>query len=322
MSQASLLILDDDPQICRLLQAVFDARGINAEALKEPKCPLDRLQQHAYDVVLLDVVMPEISGIEVLEQIRDTCPETKVIMMTGYADKAMAIEALRAGAFDFLEKPIEIDVLSHAVSRALETQAIARAHQQTLEALRHSQEALRHSQEALRHSQEALRHSQEALRVHANDLEQLNAELRETHQAMLVLARNADRARQEMEERMVMHLRSLILPLVEDMRQDDRLEPYSSQLVMLGKAIEDAVAGLSAHLSSLPMLSAREMRIAMMIKNGMTTEDVADNLNISPETVKTHRRNIRKKLGLIGTGDQLRAYFRALEAEGKMIEIL
>jgi FixJ family two-component response regulator len=301
MSQASLLVLDDDPQICRLLQAVFDARGINAEALKEPKYALDRLQQHAYDVVLLDVVMPEISGIEVLEQIRDTCPETKVIMMTGYADKAMAIDVIRAGAFDFLEKPIEIDVLSHAVSRALETQAIARAHQQTLE---------------------ALRHSQEALQVHANNLEQLNAELRETHQAMLALARNADRARQEMEERMVMHLRSLILPLVEDIRQDDRLEPYSSQLAKFGKAIEDAVAGLSVHLSSLPMLSAREMRIAMMIKNGMTTEDMAMHLNISPETVKTHRRNIRKKLGLIGTGDQLRVYFRSLDTEGKPFDII
>ena len=301
MSHASLLILDDDPQVCRLLQAVFDARGgINAEALKEPKYALDRLHHYAYDVVLLDVVMPDISGMSILEHIRDTCPETKVIMMTGYADKAMAIEALRAGAFDFLEKPIELDVLSHTVNRALEAQAIARAHQQTLA---------------------ELQRSQAELLAYANNLEQLNTELRETHQAMLVLARNADRARQETEERMVMHLRSLILPLVEDMRQDDRLQPYSAQLAMLGKAIEDAVAGLSAHLSSMPTLSTREMRIAMMIKNGMTTEEVAMNLHISPETVKTHRRNIRKKLGLIGTGDQLHAYFRSLESESKAFNV-
>jgi len=63
-------------------------------------------------------------------------------------------------------------------------------------------------------------------------LEQLNTELRETHQAMLVLARNADRARQEMEARVAMYLRSLMMPLVEDIRHDDRLEPYSSQLVL------------------------------------------------------------------------------------------
>jgi FixJ family two-component response regulator len=300
MSQASLLILDDDPQICRLFQAVFDAQGINTEASKEPKDALERLQQRHYDVVLLDVVLPDMSGIEVLEQLRDVCPETKVIVMTGYADKTMAIDALRAGAFDFLEKPIELDVLLHTVKRALETQAMARAHHQTLE---------------------ALQHSQEKLRAHASDLEQLNTELRETHQAMLVLARNADRARQEMEERMITHLRSLILPLLADMRHDDRLQPYSAQLAMLAKAIEDVVAGLSTHLTLMPMLSAREMRIAMMIKNGMTTEDIAMNLHISSETVKTHRRNMRKKLGLIGTGDQLHAYFRSLEAEGKTFDI-
>jgi FixJ family two-component response regulator len=298
MSQASLLVLDDDAQLGRMLQSALAAWGIGAEIFQEPRQALDRLQQHAYDVVLLDIVMPDMNGMEVLVHLREVCPETKVIMMTGYADKTVAIEALRAGAFDFLEKPIELDVLSHTVNRALEAQTMERAHRQTLE---------------------ELRCSQEKLQAHANDLEQLNTELRETHQAMLVLARNADRARYEMEERMIMHLRALILPLVEDMRHDDRLQAYEAHLAMLGQAIEDAVAGLATHLATLPSLSTREMRIALMIKNGMTTEDIAMNLHISPETVKTHRRNIRKKLGLIGNGDQLRVHFRSLEAEGRTL---
>ena len=65
MSPASLLILDDDPQICRMLQAAFDTRGLQAEALQEPQHALNRLRQHPYDVVLLDVVLPNMSGIEV-----------------------------------------------------------------------------------------------------------------------------------------------------------------------------------------------------------------------------------------------------------------
>ena len=145
-------------------------------------------------------------------------------MMTGYADKTMAIDALRASAFDFFEKPIDLDVLSHTVDRALDIQAMARVHQQALD---------------------DLRHSQTKLQSHASDVERLHTELRETHQAMRVLARNADRARQEMEAQMVMHLRSLIMPLVEAMRHDDRPEPYRSQLDMLDKAIEDAVSSLS-----------------------------------------------------------------------------
>ena len=298
MSQASLLVLDDDAQLGRMLQSAFATWGIRAEIFQAARQALDRLQQHTYDVALLDIVMPDMNGMEVLVHIREVCPETKVIMMTGYADKTMAIEALRAGAFDFLEKPIELAVLSHTVNRALEAQTMERVHRQTLE---------------------ELRRSQEQLQAHANDLEQLNAELRETHQAMLVLARNADRARYETEERMIMHLRSLILPLVEDMRHDDRLQAYEVHLAMLGQAIEDAVTGLATHFATLPSLSTREMRIALMIKNGMTTEDIAMNLHISPETVKTHRRNIRKKLGLIGNGDQLRVYFRSLEAVGRTL---
>jgi DNA-binding CsgD family transcriptional regulator len=75
---------------------------------------------------------------------------------------------------------------------------------------------------------------------------------------------------------------------------------------------------LATHLEAAPALSAREMRIALMIKNGLTSEDIAAYLQLSPETVKTHRRNIRKKLGLIGSGDQLRAYFRSLEADDSL----
>jgi FixJ family two-component response regulator len=216
-------------------------------------------------------------------------------MMTGYADKAMAIEALRMGAFDFLEKPIELQLLQHAVKRALETQAMAQAH---------------------RHTLSELQRSKEELQAYTAHLEQLNTELRETHHAMLVLARNADRARQDTEERIIAHLRSLVLPLIGDMQQDERLQPYQARLTLLVNAIEEAVSGLAMHLSVIPALSAREMRIAVMIKNGMTSEEIASYLHISPETVKTHRRNIRKKLGLIGRGDQLRAYFRSLEADG------
>jgi len=295
MSQSSVLILDDDAQTGRMLRAALASWGLTADTLKEPQRCLGLLRQHKYDLILLDVVMPAVSGMDLLASIREVCPTTCVIMMTGYADKAMAIEALRMGAFDFLEKPIELQLLQHAVKRALETQAMAQAHRRTLS---------------------ELQRSKEELQVYTAHLEQLNTELRETHHAMLVLARNADRARQDTEERIIAHLRSLVLPLIGDMQQDERLQPYQARLTLLVNAIEEAVVGLATHLSVIPALSAREMRIAVMIKNGMTSEEIASYLHISPETVKTHRRNIRKKLGLIGRGDQLRAYFRSLEADG------
>ncbi len=297
MSQASVLILDDDAQICKLLQTALGSWGVAAEVLGESEHVLEAIERRDYDLLLLDVLLPSINGLDLLPIIHETCPTLKVIIMTGYADKAMAIDALRAGAFDFLEKPIDLTLLHHTVKRAIEAQEMARAHRQTLS---------------------ELKRSKEELQAHATHLEQLNTELRETHHAMLVLARNAERARQDTEERIITHLRSLVLPLIEDMRQDERLLPYESNLTLLVNAIQEAVAGLATHLAVVPALSAREMRIALMIKNGLTSEEIAAYLHISPETVKTHRRNIRKKLGLIGSGDQLRAYFRSLEADDSL----
>ena len=295
MRQASVLIVDDDEQIGRLLQTVLATLGLTVETLQDPRSVLDLVRLHEYDLIFLDVVMPGVSGMDLLASIRDAMPKSYVMMMTGYADKAMAIEALRLGAFDFLEKPLDLTLLQHVVKRALEAQAMARAHQQTLS---------------------ELQRSLNELQAYTAHLEQLNTELIETHHAMLALARNADRALHDTEERISAHLRSLVLPLIENMRQDDRLQSYEAQLSLLVTAIEEAVAGLATHLAVIPALSAREMRIAVMIKNGMTSEEIASSLHISPETVKTHRRNIRKKLGLTGRGDQLRAYFRSLEADG------
>jgi len=297
MSLATVLIVDDEAQICKLLQAVLGSWGVDTDVLEESEQVLEAIELRNYDVLLLDVLLPGVNGIDLLPIIHERCPTLKVIIMTGYADKAMAIEALRAGAFDFLEKPIDLTLLHHIVKRAIEAQEMARAHQQTLN---------------------ELQRSQGELQAHAAHLEQLNTELRETHHAMLVLARNAERARQDTEERLITHLRSLVLPLIEDMREDERLLPYESNLTLVVNAVQEALAGLATHLEAVPALSAREMRIALMIKNGLISEEIAAYLHISPETVKTHRRNIRKKLGLIGSGDQLRAYFRSLEADDSL----
>lgn len=294
MNQATVLILDDDHQVGNFLRTALAKWELVADVVGETSLAFEAIGRHNYDLLLLDVLLPDMNGIDFLASIREICPTLKVIIMTGYADIAMAIDALRAGAFDFLEKPIDLTLLHHTVKRAVEAQEMARAHRQTLD---------------------ELHRSKEELQAYASHLEQLNTELRETHHAMLVLARNAEHARQDTEERIITHLRSLVLPLIEDMHQDERLQPYESSLMLLLNAIEEAVAGLATHLAVVPALSAREMRIALMIKNGMTSEEIAAYLHISPETVKTHRRNIRKKLGLIGSDDQLRAYFRSLESD-------
>ena len=146
------------------------------------------------------------------------------------------------------------------------------------------------------------------------ELRHRNGELMETKAALPVLTRNIERTRQDTEKLITLQVRALIVPLIEELQKDTSMKAYESQLALLSTYIEDSTSGLSTNLHVNTALSFRELRIALMIGNDMTTEEIAAHLRISPETVKTHRRNIRKKLGILGTRRKLSTSLRALEA--------
>jgi FixJ family two-component response regulator len=237
--------------------------------------------------VLLDVVMPEKSGFDLIPEIEKVCPDTKVVLMSGYADKEKAIRALRVGAFDFLEKPIQMRVLSHAVKRALDAQKIELELKKTVEQLEHSQgECL----------------------AYGRRVEEINEQLLETNKALSVLAENLERTREESEKRIVRKIRSLIVPIVEKLQQDRSLKRYRAELRLLMGHIEDLTSSLASDRGISSRLSPTEVRIASMIMNDFTSPEIADQLNISPDTVKTHRRNIRKKLNIRHSDVNLKAF--------------
>ncbi|RMF90364.1 MAG: response regulator [Nitrospinota bacterium] len=292
MQDMRILIVDDDPKLCAYLQEALASWNIPSQSVTNPLLVPSLVQETFYNVVILDVVMPEKSGLELLAEIRTLSPDSKIIMMTGFADKGMAIEALRLGALDFLEKPITLDLLSHAVHRALEMQKIELEYKRTLV---------------------ALQQSQQELLVKTQQLEEANRELTETNKALSVLAQSIEKSRKAFEERMVMKVRSLILPLIEKLRQDPDLQRYEAELAMVVEHIENLTSGLATNLQIATALSFSELRIASMIKNGMTTDQIAAHLHISPDTVKTHRKNIRKKLKIVGTKQNLRTYLSSLD---------
>ena len=90
---------------------------------------------------------------------------------------------------------------------------------------------------------------------------------------------------------------------------------YVAQLDTVLEFIEENKESLATHASLVTTLSASELRIALMIKDGLTSDEIARRLHISSETVKSHRKNIRKKLGLRGSAERLQAYFESLGEE-------
>ncbi len=116
-----ILIVDDEESITYLLKTEFEDRSEFAvEVALNGADAINLIQSHVYDVVLLDVKMPRVSGIEVLKYVKEHSPTTQVIMLTNLTDVKTAIETVKLGAYDFVGKPYDTDQLMATVHRALE----------------------------------------------------------------------------------------------------------------------------------------------------------------------------------------------------------
>ena len=127
MSIVKLLLVDDEARFVETLSKRLTARGFDVlGALSGPQA-LDLLRERPFDVVLLDVWMPGMDGLEVLKAIRRLHPSVKVILVSGNASINAAIEGMRLGAVDYLLKPVEIDDILIKVEDAFEKKTIEEA---------------------------------------------------------------------------------------------------------------------------------------------------------------------------------------------------
>jgi DNA-binding NtrC family response regulator len=116
----SVLVVDDDETIRETLADYFASLGYIARSARTATEGRQSAAEHAPDVVLVDLRLPDASGLTLLEALRADDPELGVIMLTGHADVASAVRAMQQGALDFLEKPVDLETLGAAVSRAAE----------------------------------------------------------------------------------------------------------------------------------------------------------------------------------------------------------
>jgi len=119
-TDASVLIVDDEEDTAQLLCDVLRKRGFAVDAVYSANQCLEHLRRDPVDVVVTDVQMPGMSGIELCDQLYKRYPDCAPIVLTGYGRLDTAIAAMRAGAFDFITKPVKGDVLELAIERALE----------------------------------------------------------------------------------------------------------------------------------------------------------------------------------------------------------
>ena len=116
----SIVILDDNPGSLELLSAALTREGVTILTASRPSAALDLVRQFRPQLVLTDLVMPEMSGLDVLNRIMEIAPATDVVLMTAHYTTETAVEAIRNGAADYLEKPIRIPVLRERVGRLID----------------------------------------------------------------------------------------------------------------------------------------------------------------------------------------------------------
>jgi two-component system NtrC family response regulator len=120
MSVAKILVVEDDVALRRVIQAQLAQMGFQVSAAEDVPRALDLLRSDLYDLVLTDLNLPGLSGLELLKTVRAECPETVVILMTAFGTIETAVQAMKNGAYDYLTKPLHPYELRALVSRALE----------------------------------------------------------------------------------------------------------------------------------------------------------------------------------------------------------
>ncbi len=120
LMQGTVLIVDDDTDVADLLRGALAKRGFSTTSVHSAEDALASFESHPVDIVVTDIHMGALSGIELCQRIRKHHPDTLAIVMTGTADLQSAIAAIQAGAYDYVSKPVAADALAIVVSRGVE----------------------------------------------------------------------------------------------------------------------------------------------------------------------------------------------------------
>jgi DNA-binding NtrC family response regulator len=117
----SILVVDDNPDLAKLVVALLEDSGMSARRVSSAEAALNMLEEAYFDLILSDVKMPKMDGLELLERVRARYPEIPVVLLTGFGTVEMAVQAMRAGAASFVLKPYRDEVLVQTLRQALQT---------------------------------------------------------------------------------------------------------------------------------------------------------------------------------------------------------
>lgn len=118
--QHNVLVVDDEPGMREFLEIMLGKEGYSVKIASNGEEAIQKIQNEAFDLALVDIQMPGLNGIDVLRSAKETTPDTTIIMITAFASHETAIEAMKLGAYDYITKPFKIDEIKLVISKSLE----------------------------------------------------------------------------------------------------------------------------------------------------------------------------------------------------------
>jgi DNA-binding NtrC family response regulator len=124
-----ILVLDDEPIVCTRIKPSLEKAGYQVEIMTDSVRALDRIREKRFDILITDYRMSKVTGLDLLNLQKQIWPDTKVIIISGYATLEVARKALQSGVYDFMAKPFRLYELKEVVERAAQTIRAARQSQ-------------------------------------------------------------------------------------------------------------------------------------------------------------------------------------------------
>ncbi len=277
-----ILVVDDEKPMRRLLEQVLRENGYACWSAEDAQEARLLLQQHRFDLVLSDIRMPGESGLELCRYIKSAYPNMPSMLITAVDDMATATEAIEMGIYGYIIKPITNSQLLISVANALK-------HSRLEDRERDYREAL----------EKAVREKTADLLKKTQDLEQQKIELNELNVALSVLLRKMEKEKEAVEMRLVKNVTKCVLPYFENLKNSRLNESQRLDLDIAEKNLRDVVSPFTNTISSpLLNLTQSEIQVSNLIKQGMSTKEIASAMNLSTNTIMTHRAHIREKLDL------------------------
>jgi DNA-binding NtrC family response regulator len=116
--KANILLVDDEEEFLKVLSQRLEGRGMKVDTSTTGEAAIEKAKAKGFDAIVLDLAMPGVDGIETLKRIKSENPDLQIIMLTGHASVDKGVEAIKEGAVDFMEKPVDLNKLLKKIEEA------------------------------------------------------------------------------------------------------------------------------------------------------------------------------------------------------------